>query len=682
MSSKAGERFLNGPIRDPRTSPLNRVLNVRYENLARQRRAEEWSLSSAEETGNRIEENKTSRSVNVREFDNTPLLNTPISKRRYFVKKPLNLKKKPVSYEDMVSVDQSPGEPSEKKERCHGVGTTAGDNSAQMINHNTDETTLGIVSNFPEETFVSHEEGRTRKVSSIEEPVQFQESVGHKESTEEYLKLISEITISETGHEIYNNATEDIDTAADDKKSENKLSNDVISFLQARKDWDSFKNNNAPKNFFKRLELSVRTNANDEMKIFNEIGKKFEPKNDEPVYSEIKNSLTAIFKNHNICCGLFYAKEPITCCTGCSMYYHYKCRELKFNEGKSTTECECQKSEILTGKFAAIDLPPTFLSKYMEKVVNTRKKSSREVIIREVYSEKIQEEFGENVKKLYKTSGKAVPVIEYKDRIFTVYIKVRNCPINIFSLQVQEYKMGKKVYIGYLDSVMFIKDTTERGQLYRSVLLAYFDFIRNIGYEDVQIYSQAPESNKKKYMFNGCPKTQRLISQTHLRGWYDRMLREGIEEKIVASYTHTYNIKPDADVFSLIEYLYCIGGSWWKKLERLITSNKEIDFNASKSDVFLKKIGDMVKVEDEKLYHVNLCCPTGPLMKFEDNYEIGSISEEPDDDWLQYQKRNGLNFETDISAMFASAVMVQAVLRKQEETAAKNDQDVVKTASF
>ncbi|KAG5179301.1 hypothetical protein JKP88DRAFT_327084, partial [Tribonema minus] len=119
----------------------------------------------------------------------------------------------------------------------------------------------------------------------------------------------------------------------------------------------------------------------------------------------------------------------------------------------------------------------------------------------------------------------------------------------VMSLMLYSYEYGDdspacnrgRVYLSYLDSVTYIQPYTCRSVVYKTVLAAYFDWVRRRGFSTVHLWS-APASNVKEFAYIcWChPQHHATLDQTALRQWYGDIVEQCQRRGIISAVTHLY----------------------------------------------------------------------------------------------------------------------------------------------
>lgn len=77
-----------------------------------------------------------------------------------------------------------------------------------------------------------------------------------------------------------------------------------------------------------------------------------------------------------------------------------------------------------------------------------------------------------------------------------------------------------------------------RSDVYRKAILSYIDVKRQSGYKEFHFWVCAPKKGAD-YIFYRHPEDQKIPDQKRLRDWYLQLLNQGLNSKIIASYSDT-----------------------------------------------------------------------------------------------------------------------------------------------
>lgn len=118
-----------------------------------------------------------------------------------------------------------------------------------------------------------------------------------------------------------------------------------------------------------------------------------------------------------------------------------------------------------------------------------------------------------------------------------------------FGMYAQEYggdvamPNQRRVYVSYIDSVQYFDPRHLRTQLYFEVILAYFDWLRNLGYMSVHVWASPPTCDGDDYIFFRHPPGQKIPKKKRLLDWYKRLFELGVRRKIIVTYSVKSNFQ-------------------------------------------------------------------------------------------------------------------------------------------
>jgi hypothetical protein len=260
-------------------------------------------------------------------------------------------------------------------------------------------------------------------------------------------------------------------------------------------------------------------------------------------------------------------------CTNCNRWQHVICALFnnKRNEG-STTAHYCphcllshmtysnQFKPIIKHRKGASALQTTKLSSFIESklhaMLELKKKEFQddlhtdlalipEIVVRLVSNiEKIflvQPEFvaryGPETAKNYPTQ------LLYRSKALVLFQNLDGAEVLLYCIYVQEFgddagcEANKRTaYLSYLDSVRYFEPFSLRTDVYKEILLAYIEDIRNRGFNQITLWSCPPQKGDD-YIIHVHPDNQKTPRPEMLRDWYLSLLEEaqrrGIVERVV-----------------------------------------------------------------------------------------------------------------------------------------------------
>ena len=131
----------------------------------------------------------------------------------------------------------------------------------------------------------------------------------------------------------------------------------------------------------------------------------------------------------------------------------------------------------------------------------------------------------------------------------------------------------RRVYLSYLDSVFFFEPRRLRTALYHRILIAYFDYCKQLGYDYAHIWA-CPPGEGDDYIFHCHPIEQKTPKPKRLQDWYKQMLDLAQDEGSIENYRDVQRACEDANpngFTSATQLPYFEGDYWPKVLEDLIT---------------------------------------------------------------------------------------------------------------
>jgi E1A/CREB-binding protein len=122
----------------------------------------------------------------------------------------------------------------------------------------------------------------------------------------------------------------------------------------------------------------------------------------------------------------------------------------------------------------------------------------------------------------------------YKSKALLAFQKIDGLDVCLFALYVQEYGSDcpepnkNRVYISYLDSVRYFESEPggHRSTVYHSVLVAYLEWTRRLGFKHVHIWVEPPKMGDEYIFFARSDQQRKPMKREKLREWYRRMLEK------------------------------------------------------------------------------------------------------------------------------------------------------------
>ncbi|CAK8683675.1 unnamed protein product [Clavelina lepadiformis] len=316
-------------------------------------------------------------------------------------------------------------------------------------------------------------------------------------------------------------------------------------------------------------------------KCFNEIQGDMVPISDEP-----GQGCNSIPKSH------FQKKkndildpEPFVQCDECGRKLHTIC--VLYNpqiwpEGFVCDGCHrSRNTQRKPNRFMASKLPHNKLSEHIETRVNNylkRNDANNEagyIHIRTVYSGEKNVEVKPGMKSKFVDSKEMPESFPYKAKAFFAFEELDGVDICFFGVHVQEYGSDapqpntRRVYLSYLDSVHFFRPRHLRTAVYHEILIGYFEYCKNLGYEFAHIWA-CPPSEGDDYVFHCHPPEQKIPKPKRLQDWYRKMLDKAIVDQVVLEYNDIFKQAKDDRLQSARELPYFEGDFWPNVLEESI----------------------------------------------------------------------------------------------------------------
>uniref|UniRef100_A0A0N5B8J3 histone acetyltransferase n=1 Tax=Strongyloides papillosus TaxID=174720 RepID=A0A0N5B8J3_STREA len=281
--------------------------------------------------------------------------------------------------------------------------------------------------------------------------------------------------------------------------------------------------------------------------------------------------------------------EPFENCKICKRKWHKICalyNKKIFAEGFICETCRRDKSIPKSdNKFTAKKLPHCHLSRFIEDRVNIFMNKNGgieaqdyEVVIRVLAVQDKEVEVKPHMKERYGKQG-FPEKFPYRTKAIFAFEVVDGVEVCFFGLHVQEYGSNcpppnkRRVYIAYLDSVHFFQPRHLRTDVYHEILLAYLDYVKDLGYTMAHIWA-CPPSEGDDYIFHCHPPEQKIPKPKRLQDWYKKMLDKGLKDKIVSEYKDIYKQAKDDNLNTPMALPYFEGDFWPNVIEDCI---KEVE---------------------------------------------------------------------------------------------------------
>jgi len=240
-------------------------------------------------------------------------------------------------------------------------------------------------------------------------------------------------------------------------------------------------------------------------------------------------------------------------------------------------------------------LPTNKLSDHIENRVNgylRRNDTDSEagyIHIRVVYSGDKQVDVRSGMKAKFVDTKEMPESFPYKAKAFFAFEEIDGVDICFFGVHVQEYPdapapNSRRVYLSYLDSVKFFRPRHLRTAVYHEILIGYFDFCRNLGYEFAHIWA-CPPSEGDDYIFHCHPPEQKIPKPKRLQDWYKKMLDKAIVDQVVMEYNDIFKQAKDDRLQSARELPYFEGDFWPNVLEESIKELEQEEEDRKQAEV-------------------------------------------------------------------------------------------------
>lgn len=231
--------------------------------------------------------------------------------------------------------------------------------------------------------------------------------------------------------------------------------------------------------------------------------------------------------------------------------------------------------------FTAKNLPKTKLDTHIEKRVNNflkkKKVNAGEVHIRMLSNCDATVTVKEQMHQLFVESGELNAEFPYRCKAFFAFQEIDGVDVLIFGVFVQEYGSecpnpnARQVYITFLDSVNFFEPRQYRSAVYHEILLGYMDYVKQLGYVMVNIWSCPPPLGDH-YIFYSHPMEQKIPDAKRLQNWYGEILKKGKSERIIDDYKNVLQQAKADKVTSAAELPYFNEDFWPYFFEDTITA--------------------------------------------------------------------------------------------------------------
>uniref|UniRef100_H2YZW9 histone acetyltransferase n=1 Tax=Ciona savignyi TaxID=51511 RepID=H2YZW9_CIOSA len=195
--------------------------------------------------------------------------------------------------------------------------------------------------------------------------------------------------------------------------------------------------------------------------------------------------------------------------------------------------------------------------------------------IRSVYIGDKTVEVKSGMKSKFVDSKEMPETFPYRAKAFFAFEEIDGVDLCFFGVHVQEYGSDapspnqRRVYLSYLDSVHFFRPRHLRTAVYHEILIGYFEYCKNLGYEFAHIWA-CPPSEGDDYVFHCHPPEQKIPKPKRLQEWYKKMLDKAIVDQVVLEYKDIYKQAKDDRLQAARELPYFEGDFWPNVLEESI----------------------------------------------------------------------------------------------------------------
>jgi len=244
-------------------------------------------------------------------------------------------------------------------------------------------------------------------------------------------------------------------------------------------------------------------------------------------------------KFHEFKCMEGSKKEHFVRCALCTRRFHVICvRHIRYSGYYICQQCRERDPSIPPPlQLRASDLPVTECDEHITKFINKTGFGDDAVTIRVL----ARNQSVVNVKTSIKEYRQGATEYNYENlTIFAFYDTGDGEDACFFSAIIQLYDEtcpapnNNSAYVSYIDSVNLVP-IKNRTLFYHYFLLGLFDYIREIGYKDVVLWSCPPKKNQD-YIFNVKPASMKMPTKVRLSNWYGDFLELGVREKVIEKY--------------------------------------------------------------------------------------------------------------------------------------------------
>ncbi|KAF0295122.1 Histone acetyltransferase p300 [Amphibalanus amphitrite] len=282
-----------------------------------------------------------------------------------------------------------------------------------------------------------------------------------------------------------------------------------------------------------------------------------------------------------------FEMEAMAECTDCGRKLHQICvlhMDSIWPQGFTCDNClKAKGMKRKENRFNAKRLPATKLGTYIENRVNNYLKKKESGAGEGVHPRRLEQRQNlrgqAGMKARFCDAGEMPAKFPYRAKALFAFEEVDGHEVCFFGMHVQEYGSDspqpnrRRVYIAYLDSVHFFRPRQFRTSVYHEILLAYLDYVKQLGYTMAHIWA-CPPCEGDDYIFHCHPADQKIPKPKRLQEWYKKMLDKGIIDRIVMDYKDILKQAAEDSIRTPAELPYFEGDFWPGILEESI---RELD---------------------------------------------------------------------------------------------------------
>ncbi|EFO95860.1 hypothetical protein CRE_14318 [Caenorhabditis remanei] len=380
-------------------------------------------------------------------------------------------------------------------------------------------------------------------------------------------------------------------------------------------------------------------------------------------FAETVMDCEAFFKKGGLCCGKYFDCDPIQTCATCGDQFHPVCRDLGRRSNGGENQCPCRIRKAMLFKYRSMDIPLDSCATFLEKCVKNWVHTTRKIAIRVTTAENMEADFGEAFEAFYAKMKKNLPVQKIRNKMIFVFTDDDEDEILFFAMLANEYKDAAKsdlMTIRYLDSVSFVNEGDLRTNVYNSVVLGYMGYTASIGYKKTHFWACPPDP-EDSFLFRGRPAWQPVPTEKRLIKWYTTLLDLGKTRGVVAEYGRDYEGPQEKKLFKQIEHMICDGGYW----NEIIGKKLFIETYGGSQPIQQHVLSDLraeIKLKDKPIFYIDLISRI--MIAIEELPSITSELTKTRDTWKKFLEDNELDFTYRETAKYATAFIIQTLIRE------------------